>query len=116
MSGPPERPCVTAGVTDRPACAACGRPLPGARADARHCSAACRQRAYRARRASRAGPARTAGAPAPIIYECPACQGRLVGGRRCPECNLFCRRLGPGGECPHCAEPVAMDELVDGAA
>ncbi|MBY0396816.1 MAG: hypothetical protein K2X91_10160 [Thermoleophilia bacterium] len=42
--------------------------------------------------------------------------GARNGERCCPECNLFCRRLGPGGKCPHCAEPVAADERVEGAA
>lgn len=30
-----------------------------------------------------------------------------------PDCNLFTRRLGPGGACPHCDEPVVLDDLVD---
>jgi rRNA maturation endonuclease Nob1 len=35
--------------------------------------------------------------------------------RRCEDCNLFTRRLGPGGECPHCGEPVLASELADPA-
>ncbi len=45
------------------------------------------------------------------IYECPDCETRYVDERRCPDCNLFCRRIGTGGNCPHCDEPVAHKEL-----
>ena len=31
---------------------------------------------------------------------------------RCPDCGIFCRRVGPGGPCPHCDEPVALTDLV----
>jgi predicted nucleic acid-binding Zn ribbon protein len=34
----------------RHTCASCGRPFVGIRADARYCSNACKQRAYRQRR------------------------------------------------------------------
>jgi hypothetical protein len=45
-----------------------------------------------------------------VVYECACCGERLLE-RRCPECNVFCRRLGPGGECPSCAEIVLVEEL-----
>jgi hypothetical protein len=45
------------------------------------------------------------------IYECPDCETRYLDERRCPDRNLFCRRIGPGGPCPHCDEPVAHTEL-----
>jgi len=48
-----------------------------------------------------------------VVYECGECGQRLLE-RRCPDCNLFARRLGPGGCCPHCDEPVTLDDLVDG--
>ncbi len=47
------------------------------------------------------------------VYECPACGQRLAGERRCPECNLFARRLGDGGCCPHCSEVITLQELLD---
>ena len=78
-------------------------------------SDACRQASYRAR--SRAAPPRAPddvpamAAPPAIVYECSSCQARYLGIRRCPDCNLFCRRIGPGGPCPHCDEPVARDDL-----
>lgn len=49
------------------------------------------------------------------LYECPACGERYLGERRCPDCNRFCRALGLGGACPHCAEPVLLAELLDQA-
>jgi hypothetical protein len=48
-----------------------------------------------------------------VIYECPDCEARYLDERRCPDCNMFCRRIGAGGTCPHCDEPVALDELTD---
>jgi len=47
-----------------------------------------------------------------VIYECPECETRYVEERRCPDCNLFTRRIGPGGTCPHCDEPVAQIDLT----
>lgn len=55
---------------------------------------------------------RRAGLLSHSVYECPRCEERYLGLRRCPECNLMCRRLGLGGECPHCAELVLLAELV----
>ncbi len=48
-----------------------------------------------------------------VIYECPDCETRYLDERRCPDSNLFCRRIGAGGTCPHCDEPVAVSELAD---
>ncbi|MGH9123094.1 MAG: hypothetical protein ACRDYC_14325 [Acidimicrobiales bacterium] len=45
-----------------------------------------------------------------VVYECGGCGERLVE-RRCPDCNVFCRRVGPGGRCPACDEVVLVDEL-----
>jgi hypothetical protein len=47
------------------------------------------------------------------IYEGPACEARLLGERRCSECNRFCRALGPGGACLHCGELLLVAELLD---
>ncbi|MGH3609962.1 MAG: hypothetical protein ACRDRD_18025 [Pseudonocardiaceae bacterium] len=47
-----------------------------------------------------------------VIYECPSCEERLME-RRCPECNVFARRLGAGGRCPSCDEVVLVEELGD---
>jgi hypothetical protein len=53
-------------------------------------------------------------ATAGVVYECPECEERFVGERRCPDCQVFCRRLGVGGCCPSCGEVVTADELVAG--
>jgi hypothetical protein len=79
------------------------------------CSDACRAAAYRRRR--------DAGRPAltipknrprrPItIYECDRCGTRALGDQYCPDCSTFMRKIGLGGECPHCAEPLAVTELL----
>jgi ribosomal protein L32 len=49
-----------------------------------------------------------------VVYECPGCEERFVDERRCPECNVFCRRIGPGGSCPSCGEIVVAEELAEG--
>jgi hypothetical protein len=100
-------------------CPICAASLPSARA--RYCSDACKQRAYRSRQVDRSAPAvghlaadlEPAGDRLPtMVYECPACDTRYLGERRCPDCHRFCRKLGPGGACPHCDEPVLIAELL----
>ena len=46
------------------------------------------------------------------IYECPQCETRYLGEQRCDDCNTWCRRLGPGGTCPHCDGFVAVSDLI----
>jgi hypothetical protein len=100
-------------------CLAC--PTGTVPARARYCSAACKQRAYRLRRAlvvpsAPAAPLDESRRRQPIVahtvYECPACETRLLGERRCPDCHIFCRRLGLGGLCPHCDEPILVADLL----
>jgi hypothetical protein len=97
-------------------CAGCATPLASARAT--YCSAACKQRSYRRRQARTARrlpallTAPTAVLRAHTVYECPSCQERFVGERRCPDCQLFCRSLGLGGTCRHCDEPLLLTELL----
>ena len=45
------------------------------------------------------------------IYECPECGERLLGRRRCDQCNLFCRALGLGGACPDCDTVILLHDL-----
>jgi len=73
------------------------------------CSDACRQAAWRRRQAA---PRPTLPARTDTIYECPHCENRYLGEQRCEECNSWCRRLGPGGTCPHCDELVAVSDLI----
>ncbi len=89
-------PCPTCGVVFTPQ----GRQ--------RHCSTTCRQRAWRQRRAA---PVEPTVARADTIYECPTCEARYIGEQRCEDCNTWCRRIGPGGSCPCCEEPVAISDL-----
>jgi hypothetical protein len=46
------------------------------------------------------------------VYECPSCEQRFLLVRRCPDCNLMCRKLGLGGTCPHCDEITLVAELI----
>jgi hypothetical protein len=46
------------------------------------------------------------------LYECGGCGERLLGERRCADCNLFCRALGLGGRCPECDQPLLLAELL----
>jgi hypothetical protein len=88
---------------------------------ARYCSDACKQRAYRLRRPDTTPVDLDAlttdlrsrqALVAHTIYECPTCEARFLGEQRCPDCHVFCRRLGLGGLCPHCDEPVTLAELL----
>lgn len=130
----PDRPIPLRndGVTiARAICPVCGSAFhPSGRR--RYCSDACRQAAWRHRHSSPATsgtsaqarlssrsdpwPALPEGASRPArsttVYECPSCGARYLGEQRCPDCRCFCRRVGPGGRCPHCDEPVAIADLV----
>lgn len=101
-------------------CLVCSGPLPGRKA--RYCSRACQQRAYRLRQ----DPATTLEEPglrqdlrrrrtltAHTIYECPVCEARFLGERRCSDCNRFCRALGLGGHCPDCESLILLSDLLD---
>jgi hypothetical protein len=78
----------------------------------RHCSTLCRQTAWRRRRAA---PVEPVVAKADTVYECDGCGERYIGQQRCEICNLWCRRVGPGGCCPHCDDAVALNDLIDPA-
>jgi len=80
------------------------------------CSDACRAAAWR-RRHQVAGPVLAVPAARPrrpiTVYECQGCGARALGQQRCEECGTFMRKVGLGGPCPHCDEPVAVTELLD---
>jgi hypothetical protein len=95
-------------------CSLCQRPFtPIGRQ--RYCSDACRAAAYRRRRDA-ARPAislPTAQPRRPLtVYECDDCGYRALAEQRCPDCSTFMRKIGLGGECPHCSEPIAVTELL----
>jgi len=100
-------------------CLVCGAALASRRA--RYCSRAHQQQAFRHRHHQTSRPdlerlrqelrqRRTV--VAQTIYECPSCLERLVGERRCPECNLFSRAIGLGGHCPECDTPLLLVDLL----
>src|SRR5664280_545832 len=101
-----------------PSCQRCGAALRSGRSR-RFCGSACRQAAYRDRRAA----SRPTAAPLPAlpprtsrtstgVYECPGCGQRLAAERRCPDCQLFARRIGDGGSCTGCGEVLTVTELL----
>ena len=93
------------------ACPVCAQPFtPVGRQ--RVCGAACRQALWRRRHAAPPLAIPPRPAPAQTVYECPACEARYLGQQRCPDCGSFCRRVGSGGLCPHCDEPVAFADLA----
>ena len=97
-------------------CPACGRSF--IRTGRRQwCSDACRQAAWRRRQpnpsvGSLPAPAARRNNKANTVYECPTCQTRYLGEQYCPDCNSFCQRIGAGGLCPHCDEPVAISDVI----
>ena len=78
----------------------------------RHCSSRCRQTAWRRRRGA---PVEPVVARSDVVYAYPDCDARYLGEQRCDECNTWCRRLGPGGLCPCCDEPIAISDLLSAA-
>jgi DNA replication protein DnaC len=108
-------PETTRDVADTITCPLCQRPfVPAGRR--RFCSDACRKTAWRRRHQPPAAaivvpPARPR---RPItVYACPSCQTRYLGEQRCPDCGVFCHRVGLGGACPHCDEPIAVADLLN---
>jgi ribosomal protein L37AE/L43A len=115
-------PAIDQGASDgrgSRSCPVCQATLTSRRA--RYCSDACKQRAYRLRQPDSTPldlDALTADLRARqvlvtrTVYECPFCEARFLGEQRCPDCHVFCRRLGLGGPCPHCDDPVTLAELL----
>lgn len=102
---------------DRRPCPVCTRRFTPAGRQT-YCTPACRQKAYRTRTTN--SEVRLATPPPPArarrevtIYQCPLCEQILLGEQWCPDCQRPCRRIGLGGACPHCSEPVTIDELLD---
>ena len=81
------------------------------------CSEKCRAAAYRRRRDA-ARPVVTVPKSQPrrpiTVYECDGCGARALGQQRCDTCSTFMRKIGLGGECPHCGEALAANELAPG--
>jgi len=82
----------------------------------KYCSDACRAAAYRRRRDTQPAPVVVPRARPrrPItVYECDTCGLRALGEQRCDDCASFMRRVGIGGHCPSCSDPIALDELLE---
>ena len=84
----------------------------------RYCTQGCRKTAWTRRHAY---PVEVAEPAVPqgirrrdiTIYACPTCETRYHGEQWCHDCNQPCTRVGLGGSCPHCSEPVAISDLID---
>jgi len=83
----------------------------------RYCSDRCRRAAWARRHHSSPIPLVVAPPPGPrrpvTVYECDTCGTRALGSQRCDDCGTFMRRVGLGGLCPHCDEPLAATELIN---
>ena len=83
----------------------------------RYCSDACRRIAWKRQHQTPTVPTVVPPRNQPrrpiTVYECAACGTRALGEQRCDECGVFMVRIGIGGLCPHCDEPVAIDDIVD---
>lgn len=83
----------------------------------RYCSDTCRVTAHRRRHQPQpapTGPLPTAGnRRTHTIYECGTCGTRALAEQRCKDCSTFTTRVGYGGHCPNCEEPVTLDELLN---
>jgi len=81
-----------------------------------YCSDNCRKTAWARRQA--AATSTTAPTPLPgprrdvTVYSCAGCDARYYGQQWCHHCNQPCTRVGLGGLCPHCDEPVAITDLL----
>ena len=82
-----------------------------------YCSDYCRKKAWRRRHQPALVPVVV---PAPgvprrpiTVYECAVCGTRALGDQRCETCGAFMGRVGLGGLCPECFEPVAVTDLLD---
>ena len=96
------------------ACPVCsGRFVPKGRRI--YCSVRCKHLANRRRHQELASSAivNRAKPRRPItVYQCPSCEIRQLGIQRCEDCRTFMARVGIGGLCPHCDEPLAVAELM----
>ncbi len=96
-------------------CPACATPFP-ANGKRRYCSDRCRVAAHRRRHQTT--PAGTLPVPAKTnrrastIYECANCATRALGEQRCEDCGTFMNRVGYGGLCPCCDEPITIDDII----
>ena len=85
-----------------------------------HCTPACKTADWRRQHPNRPAPGQSA-SPPPDVYICPGCYHRYqhhqpsltAPPHACPDCAIPTRRIGIGGHCPCCDQPVAAIELLD---
>jgi len=102
-------------ATDQSLCPLCWTPFQRVGRQ-KYCSANCRKTAW-----ARTHTTPHAIAPIPAqgqrrdntIYQCSECDQRYLGTQWCPDCNQPANRIGLGGSCPNCEEPVAVTDLLD---
>jgi len=113
--GPDQTPSPSRDDTATRTCPVCAGPFT-ATGRQTYCSSPCRKTAFR-RRHQQPLTAITIPAARPrreyTIYQCPNCEDRLFGEQRCPTCGVFARRVDIGGPCPHCDQPVTLQDLLD---
>lgn len=105
-------PLRNVSVTD--SCLVRGGPLPIGR-PRKTCGDSCRQALWRKRHQSTNNPHEpvvTKPSKTRTVYECPVCDLRLLGEQRC-ECGSFMTKVGLGGLCPCCSEPITVAELLE---
>jgi hypothetical protein len=98
-------------------CPTCASPFTPIRRQ-RYCSPACRQAAWRTRHQNPILTPVTAVRPhtprrAITVYQCPECETRSLGQQWCHDCNRPCTRVDLGGLCPHCDEPLTIQDITD---
>ena len=114
---PPRNDIVTTSPGTQTLCPVCANPFARVRRQ-RFCSPACRQAAFRDRSGDPLTMAAPAAATRPLrrrevtVYTCPDCETRYLGQQWCRDCNRPCTKDGIGGTCPHCEEPVTVDDLL----
>lgn len=112
---PPDDDITTTTGDGRLLCPVCWTPFQRVRRQ-RFCSANCRKTAW-ARTHQPAPPVE----PIPpagrrrehTVYTCTECEQRYLGQQWCDDCNRPCVRVGLGGLCISCQEPVALTDLLD---
>ncbi len=106
----------TTTTTDRLQCPVCWTPFIRVRRQ-RFCSDNCRKTAWARNHQPAPRPAQPVPPPRrrrdATVYACPDCDTRYYAQQWCHDCNQPCARVGLGGLCPHCDEPVTINDLLD---
>ena len=96
-------------------CLRCGRPITPA-GKRRYCTDACKAAAYRRRKQATTTPVivpPTRPRKPVTVYECDTAAPASSATSAARSAEAFMRRVGIGGHCPHCDEPVAITDLLD---